>query len=674
MSNYIPPDPRNVSIDFKNELEARDPHNIVLNFGTEQQFTASVNAIVSTRFIAEVVATQYTFNTVDAVVSTGFDASIDVTYGGSAQVSSILASGFDASIQAVIVNQFCEVNAVIRTDLLTAINARSDINFLLGKNHISIFEYQVTCPALIENQIRFGKPIFKAHNSAFIFESGLTISNAVLDGFDKTNLLQRSVRLVFDKCTRLLSDYELVWQENDKRFISRSMVFEESEKLLIHRQTDWQEMIRKRKKITFSHEVAAVFEKRFMFMHDKGLELVTTDSIPWDVARAVYYRKSKVDPIEPQPKPEYVGTTDLNFVCLCHDLDPHNLILNFGADECLPNLAPVDWWYIVNEVKVTRFDNGQEIQIYSGDYSTDRSSWSWSYNLTIPFYEKSKTEPIDGKPVILKIMINGNEHRMLLENISRSRQFGKDVYKLSGRSPTALLDAPYSPTRSFTQENERSSVQLVQAELNRVNSDIVLNWDLIDALGWILPPESLSYSNLTPIAAIKLIVEAAGGFIYSEPASNTLTIKPRYKKTWWDSIAIDEYDRVIPESIVTDQSTNYEPYPDYNGVFLTNDRSGDTGQVKRVGTAGDVPQESINSPLLTSTTVMHSKGREVLAKAGLVENHSLLMPITQEIGLCLPGELVAFNGDWWGIVDGVSGSFTHKLVNQTASIERVNRE
>jgi hypothetical protein len=263
---------------------------------------------------------------------------------------------------------------------------------------------------------------------------------------------------------------------------------------------------------------------------------------------------------------------------------------------------------------------------------------------------------------------------MLLENISRSRRFGKDVYKLSGRSPTALLDAPYSPTRSFTQENQRSSVQLVQAELDRVNSDVVLNWDLIDALGWILPAESLSYSNLTPVAAIKLIVEAAGGFIYSEPASNTLRIKPRYKKTWWDSIAIDDYDRVIPESIVTDQSTDYQPYPDYNGVFLTNDRTGDTGKVKRIGTAGGVLQESINNPLLTSTTVMHSKGREVLAKAGLVENHSLLMPITQEIGLCLPGELVAFNGDWWGIVDGVRGSFTHKLVNQTVSIERVNRE
>jgi hypothetical protein len=267
----------------------------------------------------------------------------------------------------------------------------------------------------------------------------------------------------------------------------------------------------------------------------------------------------------------------------------------------------------VNDLKVTRLDNGQEIQVNNGDYRCDRSSWCWSYNLTIPFYEKSKLEPIDGQPVILKIMVNGNEHRMLLENISRSRQFAKEVYKLSGRSPTALLDAPYSPTRSFTQENERTSVQLVQAELDRVNSDIVLNWELIDALGWVLPANSLSYSNLTPIAAIKLIADAAGGFVYSEPDSNTLTIKAKYKKTFWDSIAIDEYDRVIPESVVTDLSTDYALYPDYNGVFLTNDR-----MVKRVsqtcGTAGDVKLESINSPLLTSRQQCIAKDEKFLAK------------------------------------------------------------
>ena len=650
-------DAHRIDLNFTKLLEAVDAHSVVLNFGDESSSnTAVIDTVLDTEFSFEVVAV--------------FSENTDVI----GQINTVLDTSFSFDVEAVFSENLCTIDTILDTTFQFQIDAVFDINFIRGLNHLSAFNYQKALPALLESHVRYSKARFKAHNSAFIFERGLSLSNAVTDSFDKTEQLQRAVRSVFEETTGLSSDLNLVWQENDKRFIARTFVFEESEKLLINRQTSWQEMIRKRKKITFSHEVAEVFEKRFIFKHDKGLELVTNDAISWDVAKAVYYRKSSVDPIVPQPLPEYVGSTDLNFVCLCHDIDSHNVVLNFGADECIPNLAAVDWWYIVNDLKVTRLDNGQEIQVNNGDYRCDRGSWCWSYNLTIPFYEKSKLDPVGGQPVILKIMVNGNEHRMLLENISRSKQFAKDVYKLSGRSPTALLDAPYSPTRSFTQENERTSVQLVQAELDRVNSDIVLNWELIDALGWVLPANSLSYSNLTPIAAIKLIADAAGGFIYSEPNSNTLTIKPKYKKTFWDSIAINEYDRIIPESIVTDLSTDYTVYPDYNSVFLTNDRNGDTGQVKRVGTAGDVLQESVNSPLLTSTSAMHSKGREVLAKAGMVETHSLLMPITQELGQCLPGELIAFNGDWWGITDGVSGSFSYEKVTQTASIERVNRE
>ena len=683
-------DAHNLNLNFK--PDNTDSHNIILNFehladgSTNLNFGDDVSAVIDTvldaDFSFEITAiyADSGVNTavIDTVLDTEFNFEVAAVFEENTdvigQIDTVLDTSFSFEIVAEFAENLCTIDTVLDTAFQFQIDATFDINFILGLNHLSVFGYQKALPELLEQHLRYSKARFKAHNSAFIFERGLSLSNAVTDSFDKTQQLQRAVRSVFEETTGLSSTSKVVWQENDKRFIARTLVFEESEKLLINRQANWQEMIRKRKKITFSHEVAEVFEKRFIFKHDKGLELVTNDAISWDVAKAVYYRKSSVDPIEPQPLPEYVGSTDLNFVCLCHDIDSHNVVLNFGADECIPGLAPVDWWYIVNDLKVTRLDNGQEIQVNNGDYRCDRSSWCWSYNLTIPFYEKSKLDPVGGQPVILKIMINGNEHRMLLENISRSKQFAKDVYKLSGRSPTALLDAPYSPTRSFTQENERTSVQLVQAELDRVNSDIVLNWELIDALGWILPTNSLSYSNLTPIAAIKLIADAAGGFVYSEPDSNTLTIKPKYKKTWWDSIAIDEYDRVIPESVVTDLSTDYTMYPDYNAVFLTNDRNGDTGQVKRVGTAGDVLQESVNSPLLTSTTAMHSKGREVLAKAGMVETHSLLMPITQEVGQCVPAELIAFNGDWWGITDGVSGSFSYEKVTQTASIERVNHE
>lgn len=226
----------------------------------------------------------------------------------------MIATGFNAEITAVVSSQFCSIDAVINTSFISTVGTHFDINFVRGLNHLSGFSYQKALPVLLEQHLRFGKPAFKAHNSAFIFERGLSLSNVVITGFDKTLQLQQSVKSVFEETTKLSSDYQIVWQENDKRFITRTLVFEESKKLLINRQTDWDELIRKRKKFTFSHEVAKVFEKRFRFKHDKGLELLTTDSIPWDVAKAVFYRKSPVDPIEPQPKPEYVGSADLNFI------------------------------------------------------------------------------------------------------------------------------------------------------------------------------------------------------------------------------------------------------------------------------------------------------------------------------------------------------------------------
>lgn len=621
----------------------------------------------------------YAANSIDFILDTKFDFEVVAVFEENTdvvgQIDTVLDTSFIFEIEAVFIENICTIDTVLDTTFQFQIEAVFDINFIRGLNHLSVFSYQKALPALLEQHLRYSKARFKAQNSAFIFDRGLTISNAVTDQFEKTQVLYRAVKTVFEQATGLGQDYRIVWQENDKRFIARTLVFEESKKLLINRQTDWQEMIRKRKQITFSHEVAHVFEKRFTFEWDKGLEFITTDSIGWDVAKPVYYRKSKIEPFPPTPIPEYVGSTDLNFVCLCHDVDSHNIVLNFGVDDCIPSVPNKNWWYIVNEIEVSRLDNGQKIHVLNGSYRTDRSSWCWSYNLTIPAFELSKLDPIAGQPVILKIVVNGYQHLMLLENRTRSRQFASETYTLTGRSVSALLDAPSSPPRAFLQENERTSVQLVQAEIDRsAYPDLTLNWQLIDALGWIVPTESFSYSGSTPIKAIQEIAAAGGGFIYSEADSQAISIKPLYKKTYWDPIAIGEYDILLPESIVTEQSTDYEVYPDYNGITLTNDKTGQTGQVKRTGTSGDVLYESVNNRLFTSDQVMGGYGKSKLAKAGLIESHTFSMPLTSEIGQCKPADILAFNAEFWGVVDSVSVSFTYSKVTQSVTVERVNHE
>ena len=631
MADYTPPDASNVMLNFTKESIPIDSHNVILNFGADDGFNYA-NISIDTAFKFSATGT--------------VEPPIDIH--GTA-------------------------NIVVDTLFLFSSVGAFDINHIVGVSLscISSFQKAFTCLSVVE--IPWAKPIFKAHNSAFYFERSLSLSNHASVGFNKANTLHRAVQIIHEQTTGLSCSAYLKWQENERLFISRSLVFDESKKLRINRNIDWVELVRKRKTLTYSHQVAHVFEKRFGFDWDTGLEFVTASEVAWDKAKAIHYRKHEIQPW-PQPEvPEYVGSTDLNFVCLCHDVDPHNVILNFGADDCIPALPNRNGWYILNSLSVNRLDNCEKINVLDGNYSTDRSRWCWSYSLTVPASEISKLEPIAGQPVILRIMVNGFEHHMMLENRSRTRRFAQETYSLSGRSQTALLDAPYAPTRSFLQENERTARQLCQAELDRVNSNIQLNWQLIDELSWILPVNSLSYSNLTPIAAIKLIVESAGGFIYSEKNSNTLTIKLKYKKTFWDPIVIADYDRLIPISLTKDQSTDYELYPDYNGITLSNDQTGLTGQVKRTGTSADTLLETVNSPLFTVES-MGAYGKAQLAKAGMVETHSLVMPISAEVGECAPGELIAFNAEWWGIGDGVSVSFTHAVVNQTIKVERVNRD
>ncbi|HRO78818.1 MAG TPA: hypothetical protein PLA93_08910 [Acinetobacter towneri] len=682
-------DAHNLNLNFK--PDNTNSHNIILNFehladgSTNLNFGDDVSAVVDT-----VLETDFSFevtaiyadsgvNTavIDTVLDTAFSFEVVAVFKDNidvvGQIDTVLDTSFSFEIVAEFAENLCTIDTVLDTAFQFQIDAVFDINHIVGVSYAFDASYQKAVAALSVTAIPWAKPILRVSNDALFYDQGLVLSQQAMTGFDQSDSLTQAVRIEHEKATGLQTDAYLVWQTGDKRFIHQSYLFDETLKLRINRSTNWHEMIRKRRTVTYAHEVAHVFEKHFTFEWDKGLELVTTDDLAWEKAKAIHYRKH---PIQPWPKPElpqYEGTGDLNFICLCHEVDAHNVILNFGVDDCIPAIPNQNWWYILNSLSVTRLDNDAEILVYEGNYRTDRSSWAWSYSLTVPHTEIAKLEPINGQPVILKIMVNGHEHHMLLENRTRSRNFGNITYVLTGRSQTALLDAPYAPLRSFLQENERTSVQLAQAELDHVFSDTVLNWQLIDDLGWIVANNSLSYSNLAPIAAIKLIVESGGGFIYSEKGSNTLSIKPLYKKTFWDTFTVDDYDRLVPDSLVTSQSTDYELYPDYNGITLTNDRTGKQAQVKRTGTAADVLLPPENNPLFDVVS-MGAFGKSKLAKAGMIETHTFTMPISAEVGECAPGEVFAFNAQWWGIVESVSVSFSHAKVNQTVKVERVNRE
>ncbi|HAB43186.1 MAG TPA: hypothetical protein DCE70_06490 [Acinetobacter sp.] len=672
MSNYNPPDSHFVNLNFNDPLTGSTD----LNFGQDDQNLCQLDAVINTAFLSEIIAETYTYNALDSDINTGFIAEISAAAGQLVQLDAVIQTGFIADIHAIGIDQYCSVDAVIKTGFTSASAAVFDINHVVGFFCRMSIPYQKAIASISAIEIPWAKPILRVSNEALFYEQGLVISNQTQLGFDKAGSLNRAIRILHEQATGLSSDLILVWEKGDKRFIHQRYLHEETIKLRHNRETVWQEMIRRRKTVTYSHEVAQVFEHRFSFEWDKGLEIVTKSDLPWDKAKAIHYRKH---PVLPWPKPElpkYEGSTDLNFICLCHDVDSHDVILNFGADDCIPALPNRNWWYIVNVLTAERLDNGERIKVMDGTYSTSRSQWCWTYSITVAHTEKDKLQPVNGQPVILKVMINGFEHHVLLEDPEETRRFASVLYTYPGRSVTALNSDKYGPSRSFIQDNERTSVQLVQAELDRANSGTVLDWKLIDELGWIVPVESLSYAELAPIDAIKQVVDAGGGFIYSQKAGNTLTILPRYQKGYWDTMTVDDYDILLSESLVMQQNIkkNDEYIADFNAITVVNSRSGESLKVQQRGTSGDVPLESVTGPLFNMVSGA-SYGKNALVKANIQELHTFSdIPVSQEIGEMLPGKTIAFNGQWWGVIDSVSGSFSHEKVNEIITVERISRE
>nr|WP_283774117.1 hypothetical protein [Acinetobacter amyesii] len=647
-----------------------------LNFGDQDQVSAQIDFEVNVGILAGVFAHQSSFNQIDVVTNTAVNIEVTALVGQLAQSDFTAQTRIEPELNVVGIDQLGAIEFIVDCAISHDIQLKLNMNHQLGVSLglISLFEQAATRSR--PQDYSWSKSIFRVSNEALFFDKSLVVSNISNAEFNEATLLSKAVRILHKKATGLGSDTYMVWEEGETHFIHQRYVHQDTIKLRHNRESKWQEMIRRRKQFTYSHEVAEQFDKRFSFEWDKGLEIITKSELPWDKAKSIHYRKHLVQPWPKPELPEYVGDGNLNFICSCTEVDSHNVILNFGADDCIPALQKKNWWYIVNSLSAERLDNAEPIKVINGSYSASRSTWCWSYSITVAHTEKEKLLPINDQPVILKLMINGFEHHVLLESETETIKFANKSYTYDGRSVTALNAADYAAKRSFIQDNERTSVQLVQAEIDRSQSATELDWELIDDVGWIVATESLSYAELAPMDAIKQVVEAGGGFIYSQKAGNKVSVLPRYKKGYWDAMTVDDYDILIAPSIVIQQTIeqNKDYIADYNAINVVNSRSGDSLIVKQRNTAGDIPLEAVTGPMFDVVSGA-SFGKMELIKANIQEFHTLSgLPVSQEVGELLPGKTIAFHGQWWGVIDSVSGSFSHGKVTESIKVERIHRE
>src|SRR5690606_15379036 len=112
-------------------------------------------------FLSEITAETYTYNALDIVINTGFIAEIFAAAGQLVQLDVVIQTGFIADIHAIGIDQYCSVDAVIRTGFTSASAAVFDINHVLGVFCRMSILYQKAIAFISAVEIPWAKPILR---------------------------------------------------------------------------------------------------------------------------------------------------------------------------------------------------------------------------------------------------------------------------------------------------------------------------------------------------------------------------------------------------------------------------------------------------------------------------------------------------------------------------------
>ena len=110
MSNYTPPKIHHVDLKFKDLATG----STALNFGAENAETVTLEAVITTAFVAKMQAQIYDYNALSSVISTRLESYITGVVGDASTIDSNVNTAFKAAINAVIIDRFCSLESTIQ--------------------------------------------------------------------------------------------------------------------------------------------------------------------------------------------------------------------------------------------------------------------------------------------------------------------------------------------------------------------------------------------------------------------------------------------------------------------------------------------------------------------------------------------------------------------------------
>lgn len=318
--------------------------------------------------------------------------------------------------------------------------------------------------------------------------------------------------------------------------------------------------------------------------------------------------------------------------------------LRLGRTPCIliaeREIAVRRTYMSVNSASLVRWPDLTPLPCTALTVETDFDSWCWALAATLAGPDAWALVQPNPLACEVQATINGQVWRFVLDVPSTQRSFNSDRVTLKGRSRSAWLHEPYTPSRDFSEANPREMEQLADAAL--ANTGWTADWQ---GENWVVPAGRYVAWN-TPVGALIRLANATDDGIYTHPSDQTITLHKRWPVASWllDAAVVD---LLIPESAVISLSQSPVYSPPYNGVYVSGTSHGALALVKIAGTDGALqPAEPITHELLCDAdgVAARQRGLNALSDSGAGFAMEAEVLFTPEVGLIRPGLIVSIAG------------------------------
>lgn len=222
---------------------------------------------------------------------------------------------------------------------------------------------------------------------------------------------------------------------------------------------------------------------------------------------------------------------------VAYDLAVRNLLASAHSGMYSLHGSSIEIVDVVGAARLAHI--GRPVDFEELAVSTNEDDFVWTIEAVLCRPEDYAAIRVDDT---LQATVGGVEYAGIVTGKTLQRDdTSSALMRITARSPAARFTEPRASTMSYTLAEPKAASVLAQEILG-----VPIIWGIVD---WIIPTARYAVESSTPIAAVQLIANAAGGVIVSRP-DGSLEARYRYP------VAVPDFYTAVPAIVLTDVEDN----------------------------------------------------------------------------------------------------------------------